>query len=55
MKTPFLTVIFLANWFVTSWTNFALVAAGKGGKDHVSAACIEIRDQDPTVVVRCKE
>src|SRR5437016_13370135 len=32
--------------------DFVLVAAGKGGKDHVSAACMEIRDQDSTVVVR---
>ena len=32
--------------------DFALVAAGNGGKDHVSATCMEIRDQDQTMVLR---
>jgi hypothetical protein len=32
--------------------DFALIAAGNGGKDHVSATCMEIRDQDQTVVLR---
>jgi hypothetical protein len=32
--------------------DIALVAAGKGGKDNVSAACMEIRDQDQIVVLR---
>lgn len=32
--------------------DFALVAAGNGGKDNVSAACMEIPDQDQIVVLR---
>lgn len=32
--------------------DFALVAAGNGGKDNVSATCIETRDQDKIVTVR---
>lgn len=32
--------------------DFALVAAGNGGKDNVSAVCMEIPDQDQIVVLR---
>lgn len=32
--------------------DFALVAAGNGGKDNVSATCMEVRDQDQVVVLR---
>jgi hypothetical protein len=32
--------------------DFALVAAGNGGKDNVSAACLEIKDQDEIILLR---